>query len=217
MSTTDVKAGTIEPSPLKSVTIRKQPHQSRGKASVAKILMACQTVLEIEGPDRVSTKKIAQAANLSTGSIYEYFPNKEAIMCALVEAWLMDIINAIDQGGAQECGHVITWANSVTQAIARVYKSQPIVATFYNSLMAIPELRHIDRLHDDLAAQKYSESFHSLGIQLGAVEAMALAKTILLMTHAIMTDVITHNDELAEPMLANLNYAVSNLLLKNIY
>jgi len=64
---------------------RKMPKQQRSKETVDIILAATARVLVKEGFDRASTNRIADAAGVSIGSLYQYFPSKEALVAALVE------------------------------------------------------------------------------------------------------------------------------------
>ena len=64
---------------------RKRPRQQRSVATVDAILDATARVLCTTGYDRASTNRIALAAGVSVGSLYQYFPSKEALVAALVE------------------------------------------------------------------------------------------------------------------------------------
>ena len=64
---------------------RKMPKQQRSKDTVDEILAATARVLVKEGFDRASTNRIAEQAGVSIGSLYQYFPSKEALVAALVE------------------------------------------------------------------------------------------------------------------------------------
>ena len=59
--------------------MRKIPRQARSKATVEAIISAAIQVLLANGYDKASTYKIAEIAGVSIGSLYEYFPGKEAI------------------------------------------------------------------------------------------------------------------------------------------
>jgi AcrR family transcriptional regulator len=65
---------------------RRRPRQARAQATVEAIIKATARVLVDEGYDRASTNRIAQAAGVSIGSLYQYFPSKEALVAALVES-----------------------------------------------------------------------------------------------------------------------------------
>jgi AcrR family transcriptional regulator len=64
-------------------TPRKKPTQERSQATVTAILDATARVLCTTGYDRASTNRIARAAGVSVGSLYQYFPSKEALVAAL--------------------------------------------------------------------------------------------------------------------------------------
>ena len=68
-----------------AVAPRKLPRQSRSQATVEAILTAAERVLVRTGYDGASTNRIAEAAGVSIGSLYQYFPSKEAIVVALHE------------------------------------------------------------------------------------------------------------------------------------
>ena len=65
---------------------RKTPVQARSAATVDAILEAAAHILEIEGLEGYTTNAIARRAGVSIGSLYQYFPNKDAITAALVLA-----------------------------------------------------------------------------------------------------------------------------------
>jgi AcrR family transcriptional regulator len=64
---------------------RKRPRQDRSRATVDAILEAAARVLVKEGFERTTTNRVADAAGVSIGSLYQYFPSKEALVAALVE------------------------------------------------------------------------------------------------------------------------------------
>lgn len=62
---------------------RKQPQQARSAKLVAAILQAGAQVLAKEGAARFTTARVAEKAGVSIGSLYQYFPNKAAILYRL--------------------------------------------------------------------------------------------------------------------------------------
>jgi AcrR family transcriptional regulator len=65
------------------ISARKSPRQSRSTRLVEDILEAAIRVLSREGAQRFTTARVAEAAGVSVGSLYQYFPNKEAILFRL--------------------------------------------------------------------------------------------------------------------------------------
>lgn len=78
-----------------ATTARKSATQDRSKATVDALLAATARVLVKEGYDRASTNKIAEAAGVSIGSLYQYFPSKEALVAAVISRHtgeMMDVV-----------------------------------------------------------------------------------------------------------------------------
>lgn len=66
---------------------RKKPVQDRSKAMVQALLDATARILVQDGYDTLSTNKVAHAAGVSVGSLYQYYPSKEALVRAVLERW----------------------------------------------------------------------------------------------------------------------------------
>jgi len=69
--------------PTARISSRKQPKQARSAELVATILEAAVQVLATEGAPRFTTARVAEKAGVSVGSLYQYFPNKAAILFRL--------------------------------------------------------------------------------------------------------------------------------------
>ena len=69
--------------PRPQISSRKKPRQARSNDLVAAILEAAIQVLAQEGAARFTTTRVADRAGVSVGSIYQYFPNKAAILFRL--------------------------------------------------------------------------------------------------------------------------------------
>lgn len=63
---------------------RRTPKQDRAQATVDAVIEAAARILVEDGYARLSTNKVAQRAGVSVGTLYQYFPNKESIVEALV-------------------------------------------------------------------------------------------------------------------------------------
>ena len=76
-------------------TPRKRPRQERSKVTVDTILAATARVLVKKGFDGLTTNNVAEAAGVSIGSLYQYFPSKEALVAALIEQHIEEMNSAI--------------------------------------------------------------------------------------------------------------------------
>lgn len=71
-----------------STSSRRTPVQARSIQLVADVLQGAIQVLERDGPHKLTTIRVAEAAGVSIGSVYQYFPNKQAILYRLqVDEW----------------------------------------------------------------------------------------------------------------------------------
>src|SRR6516164_3782149 len=73
---------------------RKLASQERSRATVDALLEATARVLLKEGYDRASTNRIAEVAGVSIGSLYQYFPSKEALVAAVIDRHTREISEA---------------------------------------------------------------------------------------------------------------------------
>jgi len=97
---------SLRSQPVPSNTVikqRRRPIQERSKATVSVILEAAAHVLVERGFDGASTNLIARRAGVSIGSLYQYFPNKESLVAALIERHFVESMQlmppALREGG----------------------------------------------------------------------------------------------------------------------
>ena len=76
---------------------RKRPVQARSAASVEAILNATVQVLLRVGKERLTTTRVAQRAGVSVGTLYQYFPNKSALLQAALRQHLESMVEATEQ------------------------------------------------------------------------------------------------------------------------
>jgi AcrR family transcriptional regulator len=88
---------------------RKSPVQRRALQTVETILEATAQILVEEGSERLTTNYLARKAGFSIGTIYQYFPNREAIILALIERQrqvvgrrILAVLAGAQQGSAEE-------------------------------------------------------------------------------------------------------------------
>jgi AcrR family transcriptional regulator len=68
-----------------AVEPRKAAKQQRSRVTIEAILEATARIVGQVGLDRATTNRIAELAGVSIGSLYQYFPGKEALLAALIE------------------------------------------------------------------------------------------------------------------------------------
>ncbi len=82
--------------PQTTFEARKSPVQARSTASVSAILDATIQVLLRIGKEQLTTTRVAARAGVSVGTLYQYFPNKSALLQAVLERHLNDVTAAVE-------------------------------------------------------------------------------------------------------------------------
>ena len=86
---------------------RKSPVQARSAASVDAILEATIQVLLSIGKERLTTTRVASRAGVSVGTLYQYFPNKTALVKAALKRHLETVTGAVEQVCREQKGKTL--------------------------------------------------------------------------------------------------------------
>ena len=86
---------------------RKSPVQARSAASVDAILEATIQVLLNVGKERLTTTRVAARAGVSVGTLYQYFPNKSALLQAALKRHLAEVTDAIERVCKEQKGRTL--------------------------------------------------------------------------------------------------------------
>ena len=76
---------------------RRAPQQERGERRLAQLLEAASSVLAELGYDAATMTEIADRAGASIGTLYQYFPNKEAVVLALRDKYAVEMADCLSQ------------------------------------------------------------------------------------------------------------------------
>lgn len=82
--------------PPETLKPRKTPIQARSAATVDAIFLATIQVLLAEGAQRLTTTRVAERAGVSVGTMYQYFPHKQALLYAVVHQHLAEFVEAFE-------------------------------------------------------------------------------------------------------------------------
>ncbi len=86
---------------------RKQPRQMRAQATVDAIMEATIQVLLVDGLQHLTTTRVAERAGVSVGTMYQYFPQKQALLVALLRRHMEKTAAAIAASCARAKGRTI--------------------------------------------------------------------------------------------------------------
>ena len=100
----------MPPQPPKALKPRKTPSQSRSRVTVDAIFEATIQVLLSQGMAGLTTTGVAERAGVSVGTMYQYFPNKQALVYALNERFLTTLAERVEATCVQMQGRPIAEA-----------------------------------------------------------------------------------------------------------
>ena len=92
--------------PYARSTPRKAPKQARSLETVTAIVEAAARILEADGNDGFSTNAVAERAGVSVGSLYQYFPSKDALIGALIVRETSLLVGGAEVAAAKHDGRV---------------------------------------------------------------------------------------------------------------
>ncbi len=132
------------------VNPRKIATQDRAKATVDALLGATAHVLVKEGYDRASTNKIADAAGVSIGSLYQYFPSKEALVAAVIERHSGEMMETIQTSLVRVAGLPIAEAaRELVQVMIDAHRIEPkLHRVLHEQIPRIGSLEMIEEFGD---------------------------------------------------------------------
>jgi len=119
---------------------RKSPRQVRSADTVETILAAAARVLERESLAGFNTNRVAEVAGVSVGSLYQYFPNKDAIVVALIERTQRALAEAVEACVAANAGRTLHEALHALAdlGIEQQYRRQLLAAALDHEEVRLP-------------------------------------------------------------------------------
>ena len=182
---------------------RKQPSQSRSKVTVDVIIQAMTRVLIKEGYEAASTNRVAREAGVSVGSLYQYFPSKEALVLAVMEKHaneltaqfgtrMLEMLSAGPEQATRELVHVLMENHQLNPALHRVLIEQvPRVG-------ALSKLDQMNRDYERLVALYLESHREELDIKDVNLTAFVLVTAVEAVCHTV---VLSRPELLKDPRL----------------
>ena len=124
---------------------RKSALQRRSRVTVDALLEATARILVKEGFDKASTNRIAAVAGVSVGSLYQYFPSKEALVATLIDRHNQEVMQAV-QGELAEAVD-LPMEQAVRKLVAVAVKAHRIDPKLHRALAEqIPRVGKLEKL-----------------------------------------------------------------------
>ena len=105
---------------------RKEPVQARSRLTVQAILEATAQVLVRRGYEGATTDAVAERAGVSIGTLYQYFPNKQALVAALAQAHVQQLLDLVQAALRAHAGGTLHAAlHAVIRAAIEAHRTNP--------------------------------------------------------------------------------------------
>ncbi len=195
---------------------RKVASQRRSRSTVDALIEATARVLIKEGYDRASTNKIAAVAGVSIGSLYQYFPNKEALVAAVIERHTQELSQRVHSALLKVGGRPIEIG--VRELVAAAIDGHRLDPKLHRVLA--DEVPRTGRLENIEAVERYAHVFlrdylevHRSEIDVANLDlaAFILVTTVEALTHSA---VLSRPDILADEKAGAFIDEVTRLVLR---
>ena len=199
---------------MQPVSPRSEPMQSRSIKRTQQILEVTSELLESVGLNDLNTALIAQEVGISVGSLYHYFPNKQAILYAMGQSWLDSIevvLKEIQQWPLEQMP-LEKFIDQVIDTNLQAYRTQKAILPLVQAMFSVPELRALDERHDDMVIAQMSKVFKRIGLKKHIRERERIARHFLEVTHSSYLVVVNQNPQRAARTLADLKLMLNCLL-----
>lgn len=177
----------------RKISARKQPRQRRAQETVDAILQATARLLVDDGYEKVTTNRVAEQAGVSIGSLYQYFPSKEAIVAALVDEHTDHMLQLLAQNAEELRGASLE--DSVRTYVKAQLQAHAMEPELHRALVEqLPRLHGFDRVREiNLQAIALVEAFfgqhaHRIRVKDLHLAAYICVHAVEANTHAAILD-----------------------------
>ncbi len=178
--------------PPTSASPRKAPRQERSRRTVERILDAAAHVFHEQGYTAATTNDIADEAEVSIGSLYQYFPNKDALLVALTQR------------------HIASATAGLTDLLGRLRTDdsfEPVLRAVVDFLV---EQHHLDDLH--VLVMHTAPRTHEIGLELDRAKHQLVDVASAWLSTTI--DDHQHRAMVARMVVATIDAAVHDVILR---
>ena len=128
---------------MPGAALRRTPRQQRGRERVERLLEAASRLIAEKGSDALRMSEVAAGAGVSIGSLYQYFPDKAAILRTLAERYLAEdrVCIAEALSAVREPGDLPAAFAGLLDIYYRVCLAEPVRREVWSGTQADPQLR----------------------------------------------------------------------------
>lgn len=162
---------------------RKLPRQERARVTFEALVEACAQLLARDGYAGLTTNAIAERAGVSVGTLYQFFPNKDAVLAALIRRRLLDTLPAVKESmqAARDTGDALAWL--VRHLVGRVVADREVLRALVRD---VPFFWDLPETRDTLAGVFAAAEAAMRGTRLPAGRPEASWLVVRMVYHAAL-------------------------------
>ncbi|MGY5803857.1 TetR/AcrR family transcriptional regulator [Rhizobium hainanense] len=205
----------MKPNKPDRVTFRKRPQQERSIQRVDAILSVAAALIAEKGVSAMKMTELAAVATVPIGSVYQYFPDKAAIVRALLDRHSSRIQQKVSEAFATvtSLDHAIELVCTMIDWYYREYRSDPAYLGVWLGTDIDRDILQLNMQHSNRVAEIFLESIRPF---LPAESRIDLEARTQLFSHLIGASVrfaIMSDDEMAKRMLHEWKQVIRATLL----
>lgn len=173
------------------LTPRVRPTQKRAEDTVALILEATAELLDEVGIHVLNTNKVAERANVKVSTIYRYYPNKLALLAALMERLDAEGMALFEPYVEDLADPARDWREAWSAMVHDYVNSlgnRRGALAIRRSVQALPELQKINRRSNEVLAKAIAAAFRKRGANAPTSQLMKVALLLLYSGGAVVDD-----------------------------
>ena len=192
---------------------RREPKQVRSTKRLEEILEATGRLLDRVGYEATTTTAIAREAKASVGTVYEYFPDRDALVRALLERYRTRLRRALEEvlAGVDQR----TWRATAARAVATFadfYRREPGYRVLWLESETTPALRDAGASWGEEFGAMLEPLIAAFAPALPPLERRAVARTSMYLVSGLVSAALVGPQELCEPMLRETERALGSYL-----
>jgi len=203
-----------QPNPPAHLKKRRDPHQDRSHDALQRILQAATNLLSEHGIEKLTTRAIAQQAGVNVSTLYQFFPNKHAIVYTLYEDWNTAgkrVFSRADQRLCKATDWRIFFKDFLIE-YENVGFSAKLESRLIQAMGVYTELRQLDQNYTRWANAKMTDYIHHFAPNCPKDRATAMASVLLEWNASLATQEVTHTDPVQDHIIDMTHTALLHLL-----
>jgi AcrR family transcriptional regulator len=185
------------------IATRKEPTQQRSRERVERMLAAATELIAAKGSDAMKMGEVAERAGVSIGSLYQFFPDKSAIIRALAERHTAAGRACIDEalGAVRSKDELLAAFASLVDTYYAIFLASPVTRDIWSGMQADQALRQIELADSRANAQTLIDAMQRAGTTMDSARLEAVGLLVWQLGEATMRLAVSVNRDEGDQMV----------------